>query len=94
MKNQELIRIVATEYGLTPDDLFKPTRVQPIAEARQMSMYVLHTQSRLNKTTISTLFNKSFSAVHYAIDFIESLISVDKSIRGRHERIIASILES
>ena len=55
---------VAKTYGVTVDDLIGISRKQPIAQARQMAMYVLLQNPRASMVQVGKLFNRQHSTVN------------------------------
>ncbi len=88
MTKEAILLAVAKEYDVTEVDIMSHCRTQPLAEARQMAMYILHRELHMSKSGTGRIFGRSHSSVCYDVARIGDLLTVDKSVRGRYERIM------
>lgn len=82
-----IIPTVAQFYGVTEEDLMSRTRKQPIAEARQMCMFLL-CKCGWTKTACGRKFNRKHQAAFHAIAEIGFLIQHDKQMKAKYNEII------
>lgn len=88
----KVLATVAAEYEVTEEAMMSVGRKEPIAEARQMAMYVLNRYYDAVLPDIGHIFGKTRATVFYAINKIAGLCEVDKTTR-RHEQRIKDVLE-
>lgn len=88
MTKDEILAAVAREYDIPEKNLMGRCRIQLLAEARQMAMYILHRELHMSKSGTGRIFGRSHSSVCYDVTRIGDLLTVDKSVRGRYERIM------
>lgn len=78
---QEILKIVATHYGLKLSDLKSKSNARPIAYPRQVAMYLCKQLTDLSYPEIGKLFNnKHHSTVIYSVEKIEKLRGEDPSV--------------
>lgn len=74
-------------YGVTEDDLMSRTRKQPIAESRQMCMFMLYECGWTN-ADCGKRFNRNHHAAIHAIAEIGFLIQHDKQMKAKYNEIV------
>jgi len=84
---QELIisrwsKVVAGVYNIDPIQLYSKTRRQPIAESRQVAMYLAAEEGRIEHNVIASHFGCGRQNVDYAVAKIRDSISVDRVLRN------------
>lgn len=73
---------VAKAYGLDAIQLYAETRRQPIAEARQVAMYLAATEGRVQHIAIANHFGCVKQNVDYTVQKISGAISCDRSLHN------------
>lgn len=91
MTTDDIINFVAMEYGISHDDIFLGGRQIRIAEARQMSMYLIDHCFDIPVTAIARLFGRTHPTVIHDIRKIRELLPVDRALRKCHDRILQKI---
>lgn len=88
MTKDEILTAVVREYDVPRTSIMSHCRTQPLAEARQMTMHLLHQEIHLPKSEIAQILCRHLPTVKYGIRRIRELLTVDKSVRGHYERIM------
>lgn len=79
----EIIKVVASHYGLKVADLKSKSNARPIAYPRQVAMYLCKQLTDLSYPEVGKLFgNKHHSTVIYSVEKIERLKSEDPSVES------------
>ncbi|MBW3563897.1 MAG: chromosomal replication initiator protein DnaA [Acidobacteria bacterium] len=79
----EIIKVVASHYGLKVSDLKSKSNARPIAYPRQVAMYLCKQLTDLSYPEVGKLFgNKHHSTVIYSVEKIERLKSEDPSVES------------
>jgi len=77
----DIIRRVAHYSGVTPDDLFGPSRRQPLARHRQIAMYLCREYTDLSLPKIGKAFGgRDHTTVLHAVEKIKGLMQSDADI--------------
>jgi chromosomal replication initiator protein len=78
----EILKTVASHYGLRLSDLKAKTNAKPIAFPRQVAMYLCRKLTGLSYPEIGRLFNdKHHSTVMHSVEKIEKLVEDDPDFR-------------
>jgi chromosomal replication initiator protein len=78
----EIIKTVASHYGLRVSDLKAKTNAKPISFPRQVAMYLCRKLTGLSYPEIGRLFNdKHHSTVMHSVEKIEKLVEDDPDFR-------------
>ena len=89
-----IIRAVAGDFGLTPNDLKGKKRSQNIAFARQLAMYIGREMTEYSTTELGQDFGgKDHTTVMYSISKIKNKLLTDPTLETRIESIKRSIKE-
>ena len=89
-----IIRAVAEDFGLTPNDLKGKKRSQNIAFARQLAMYIGRELTEYSTTELGQDFGgKDHTTVMYSISKIKDKLLTDPTLETRIESIKRSIKE-
>lgn len=80
----QLLRRVATAYGMAPADFLRATR-RP-SEARQVAMYLLRHDAGLRLREIARRFSVGYSAVSHRLSALRARAREDPEFRGRIEK--------
>jgi chromosomal replication initiator protein len=76
-----ILAATASSYGLTTQELVGPSRKQPLARYRQISMYLCRDLTDLSLPKIGAHFGgRDHTTVIHAVDKIKSLIQSDKQV--------------
>lgn len=91
--NDNIISTVADVYGVSVDDILGNSRKQPIAEARQMAMYIYRFRAKYRVIHIAELFHRKHPTVVSALGHLQSLLDVDDKVSDKHKRIMDALWE-
>lgn len=84
---ENILKIVATWYGLTPDDLMARKRSAEIVQPRMVAMYLTRELTDLSLTAIGEFYGRDHTTVHHAYKTISEDYAADAELRS----LIASI---
>jgi chromosomal replication initiator protein len=93
-----IIKLCADEYNITVDTLIASTRMRIQCEARQMSMKLIKQHTTLGLKDIGLNYNsknrmgKDHTTVISAIKTIDNLLSYDKSVIDKYQRLVNNIM--
>lgn len=82
-----IIETTAEHYKISPDAIFSRIKVNDIAEARQVIMYLAHKHTDLSSNAIGGRLNRQHPTVLYGIRNIEKRMSVCKKLSAVIEEI-------
>jgi chromosomal replication initiator protein len=89
-----IIRVVAEYYGLTPNDLKGKKRSQNIVSARQLAMYIGREMTEYSTTELGRDFGgKDHTTVMHSIEKIKGKLLTDSTLETTIENIKRSIKE-
>lgn len=85
----EIVKVVATHYGLKVSDMKSKSNSRPIAYPRQVAMYLCKALTDLSYPEIGKVFsNKHHSTVIYSVEKIDKLRQDDPSVNNTIEMLI------
>lgn len=84
--NDNIISTVADVYGVTKRDILGNSRKQPIAEARQLAMY-LYWKEKYTSVAIAKMFGREHATILHNIKRIKELIEIDAVTRKMFNKI-------
>jgi chromosomal replication initiator protein len=85
----EILKIVATHYGIKVTDMKSKSNARPIAYPRQIAMYLCKALTDLSYPEIGKIFNnKHHSTVIYSVEKIDKLKEEDPSVANTVEMLI------
>lgn len=88
----EIMNVVASFYRISVDDLSGGSRIQAIAQARQIAMYLCRDQTSLSLPKIGALFGgRDHSTVLYACNKIKEDMGRKREVYGHVTEILARI---
>ena len=93
-----IIKLCADEYNITVDTLIASTRMRIQCEARQMSMKLIKQHTTLGLKDIGLNYNsknrmgKDHTTVISAIKTIDNLLSYDKTVIYKYQRLVNNIM--
>jgi chromosomal replication initiator protein len=88
----EIINAVAAYYKFTADDLYGSSRVQAVALARQIAMYLCREQTNLSLPKIGQLFGgRDHTTVMYANKKVNDLMKERRYVYNQITEILARI---
>jgi chromosomal replication initiator protein len=86
----EILKVVASHYGLRVSDMKAKSNAKPVAFPRQVAMYLCRKLTPLSYPEIGRLFNdKHHSTVMHSVEKIERMIEDDADFR----RVVEGFLE-
>ena len=77
---EDILRSTAAQSGFTTEDLIGPSRRAPLAQARQIGMYLCRELTALSLPKIGALFGRDHTTVMYAIDKVKRLLETDSEV--------------
>lgn len=84
---RNIIESVCREYCVTETELLGSRRYQPLAEARQLAMWLLRRRGLLYVRDIGRIFNRSYPTACYSIELINTRLKFDKQLKQHCENI-------
>lgn len=75
-----IVETTAEHFNINPDAIFSKNRMNDIAEARQVIMYLSHKHTNLSSSAIGSKLNRRHATVLYGISTIEKRLSVSKEL--------------
>jgi chromosomal replication initiation ATPase DnaA len=89
---REIVRITASHFGVDATVVMGPSRVSPIAQARQVAMFVTHLLKDLSLSQIGMLIaSRGHTTALYSICMVEQMCAADIGFAGEIEEIVAKI---
>lgn len=88
MTKDDILTAITEEYDISKDSLMGHCREQPLAEARQMAMYIFRQEVCMSMAEIARIFSRHHPTVAHGVRHIGELLTVDKCVRGHYERIM------
>lgn len=88
MTKDDILTAVAKEYDVPEVSIMSHCRTQPLAEARQMAMYLFRQEVCMSVAEIARIFPRHHPTVAHGVRHIGELLTVDKYVRGHYERIM------
>lgn len=85
---ERIVAIVAREYAIEPELVFGRSRVQQVAEARQMAIYCVRRRMFYTYKMLGGVFGRSFSTICYSVRLMQNWVKKDKITREHYERIL------
>ena len=79
---RQVFDFIKLKYRLSLDDLQAKDKHLCIAEARQLTCYLLHNYARLTYVQISKILSRGRSPVHYNVSTMISRLTYDKRLKG------------
>lgn len=88
----DIVKRVATAFGVKEKDLLGPSRLRPVLISRQVAMYLIRELTALSLPRIGTLFNgRDHTTVMHACRKVEEEIGEDKVFAGRVKQLRAEM---
>ena len=84
---------VCKHYGVTMPDVFSPSRVRTVTNARFVAMVLVREHTDLSTIRIGKLFNRDHSAIIHASKTIEDRLQVEADLRNDMEAINTKITQ-
>ena len=85
----EILKVVATHYGIKVVDMKSKSNARPISYPRQVAMFICKQLTDLSYPEIGKIFNnKHHSTVIYSVEKIEKLKEEDPSVGNTIEMLI------
>jgi chromosomal replication initiator protein len=89
--HDNIIPMVAEVYGVTVEDILGKTRKQPIAEARQMAMYIYRSHAQFKFDAIANIFGRKHPTVISGVQSALALIDVDNTTKQKYNQILVKL---
>lgn len=84
---EDIIKAVTEYYNLEANDLTSKSRIQTIAQPRQIAMYLGRSLTNLSLVAIGRSFLRDHTTVMHAVDKISVLVKKDPEIREEVENL-------
>lgn len=84
---ETLIKSICLDRNLTKKQITSKSRLKPICEARQLSIYFIKNKTDLSLKLIGKIFNRDHATVLHSIGSIEDQLSYDKNIQSEINRL-------
>lgn len=75
------IDIVCDFYEIEPHLLFERTRAQPIAQARQIVMFIMYELGGMRRAELAVRFDRDWSAVQQSIQKMSRELNLNSHLR-------------
>ncbi len=87
----EIIKTVATYYGVKIDDILSSVRTQPLATARQVAMFLSCKLTTKSLPGIGNSFKKTHATVHHGAQTIQKRLDVEPDLKKAVEEIMSKL---
>lgn len=91
MTKEDVISIVAEEYCQSVEDILGESRLQEVADARHMAIFLVDYSFDMTKVDIGAYFSRTHASVISAIKKVRDMLAVDKVTRDHYECAIKRI---
>lgn len=81
MTKEDILQMVADEYGISTGDILGKCRVRCISDARKMAMYLMKKFLGASPVEIGRFLNKTYATVYLDIRKMDDLLAVDYDAR-------------
>jgi len=87
-----ILQATAEAYGLTVGDLVGVSRKQPLAQCRQVAMYLCRDLTSLSLPRIGEVFGgRDHTTVMYAIDRVKKIMETDREVYDRVQELSSNL---
>ena len=91
----DVIKVVCSYYDVKSAQIKSPTRVENIAMARQIIMYILREEFRLKLEEVAYILKrKDHTTIIHGVDKIQAMLMKDSSFKGEVDTIVQTIRSS
>jgi chromosomal replication initiation ATPase DnaA len=80
---RQIIEAVAAEWRVTVDDILSDRRQQPIAQARQVAMWLARHCTLLSAPVIGRAFRRDHTTVLHGVEVVELRLGTDGELAAR-----------
>lgn len=91
MTKEDILNLVADEYGVEVGDILGKCRVRCISDARKMAMYLMRECLDATPVEIGRFLGKSHTTVYLDIRKVEDLLCVDYDTRLHRDSLLRLI---
>jgi chromosomal replication initiator protein len=92
MNTNNIIKIVATIFGATPEDIKGKRRTRPIADARAVCFYLLR-KTGMTVENVGEKLNRHHTTVVLGTKKVQKLLSFDKEFIKKVEQVLDKVPE-
>ncbi len=78
-----IIRLTASAYDFTTEDVLSPSRRQPLVLCRQISMYLCRELTDLSLPKIGEAFNRDHTTVLHSVEKVKRILRSDRAVFDR-----------
>ncbi|MEX1043609.1 MAG: chromosomal replication initiator protein DnaA, partial [Acidimicrobiia bacterium] len=87
-----ILQATAEAYGLTVGDLVSASRKQPLAQCRQVAMYLCRDLTSLSLPRIGEVFGgRDHTTVMYAIDRVKKIMETEREVYDRVQELSSNL---
>ena len=87
-----ILRATAEAYGLSVAELVGPSRKQPLAQCRQVAMYLCRELTSLSLPRIGEVFGgRDHTTVMYAIDRVKKIMETEREVYDRVQELSSNL---
>ncbi|MFP5333081.1 MAG: chromosomal replication initiator protein DnaA [Acidimicrobiia bacterium] len=87
-----ILQATAEAYGLSVADLISSSRKQPLAQCRQVAMYLCRELTSLSLPRIGEIFGgRDHTTVMYAIDRVKKIMETEREVYDRVQELSANL---
>lgn len=91
----DVIKVVCSYYDVKPGTIKSPTRVENIAQARQIIMYLLRVEFKMKLEEVAFILNrKDHTTVIHGVDKIKAMIMKDGVFKSEIDTIVQTLRAS
>lgn len=87
----EIIKSVATFYGVKIDDILSKERTQTLVTPRQVAMFLSRKLTTKSLPEIATSFKKTHATVHHGLQTIQKRLDVEEDLKKSVNEITSSL---
>ncbi len=86
-----IMKVVASEYGLTAADLKKKNNKKQVVYVRQLAIYLARQLTELSTTELGIEFNRDHSTIGHSIEKVENMLKSDSQLEEKLQLLTRSI---
>ncbi len=95
VSSHDVIKVVCSYYDIKSTFIKSPTRVENVAKARQIIMYILREEFKLKLEEVAYILKrKDHTTIIHGVDKIQTLIMKDVEFKGEIDTIIQTLRSS
>lgn len=88
-----IVQVVSAHFDIEPERLYERTREQPVAQARQIVMYLAYELGHISRSSLAEDFDRTWAAVHRAIQSIAQILLRDTQARRELLKLAETVVQ-